>query len=105
MSEYKLKTGKIGKKVTETAKDVEERFTDKFLEKDEKSPTGYSLKTGGMAERVMAAYQKIEDTVVGGYQKIEDTVVDGYKKIENGFVDKFLEKEESGDEPENTEAE
>lgn len=40
-----------------------------------------SMKTGGMAEKATAAYQKIEDTVVGGYKKVEDA-----------FVDAFLEK-------------
>lgn len=45
MSEYKLKTGKIGEAVANAAKNVEERFTEKFLEKDENNPTGYSLKT------------------------------------------------------------
>ena len=86
MSGYKLKTGKIGEKVVNAAKSVEESFTEKFLEKDETSPTGYSLKTGGMAQKATAAYQKIEDTVVGGY-----------KKIENSFVDTFLERVEDDD--------
>ena len=54
-----------------------------------------SLKTGGMAEKVTAAYQKVEDAVVGGYQKIEGSVVGAYKKIENAFVDAFLEKAEA----------
>ena len=54
-----------------------------------------SLKTGGMAEKVTGAYQKIEDSVVGGY-----------KKVENAFVDAFLEKVDSDEdksriEPEN----
>ncbi len=46
----------------------------------------YRLKTGkigGMAEKAISVYQKIEDTVVGGY-----------KKIENSFVETFLEKTE-----------
>lgn len=54
----------------------------------------YKLKTGGMAQKVTSAYQKIEDAVVGGYQKIEDAVVGGYKKVEGAFVDAFLEKVE-----------
>lgn len=83
MSEYKLKTGKMGEKIIEGYKKVEEKFTDKFLEKDETSSTGYSLKTGKTAEKA-----------VGGYQKIEDTVVGAYKNIENVFVDTFLEKVE-----------
>lgn len=43
----------------------------------------YKLKTGKIAEKVTAVYQKIEDAVVGGYQKIEDS-----------FVETFLEKVE-----------
>ncbi|MGN0143034.1 MAG: hypothetical protein ACI4AD_12465 [Roseburia sp.] len=54
----------------------------------------YKLKTGKMAERATAAYQKVENAVVGGYRKIENAVVDGYKKIEDGFVETFLEKTE-----------
>ena len=46
MTEYQLKPGKLGKKVMNSYKKVEEKFTDTFLEKDENSPTGYSLKTG-----------------------------------------------------------
>lgn len=91
MSDYKLKTGKIGEAVIGAAKNMEEKFTEKFLEKDEGSPTGYSLKTGGMAEKATAAYQKIEDAVVGGYKKIED-----------GFVETFLEKEEKKEAPNGT---
>lgn len=56
----------------------------------------YKLKTGGMAEKAVSAYQKIEDAVVGGYKKVEDTVVGGYKKVEDAFVDTFLEKTEDG---------
>ena len=43
----------------------------------------YRLKTGKIAKKATAAYQKIEDTVVGSY-----------KKIENTFVETFLEKVE-----------
>lgn len=43
-----------------------------------------SLKTGGMAEKVTGAYQKIEDSMVGGY-----------KKVANAFVDAFLENVDS----------
>ena len=50
---------------------------DAFLEEDG------TLKTGGMAEKATATYQKIEDTVVGGY-----------KKIENAFVGAFLKKDD-----------
>ena len=58
MTEYQLKPGKLGKKVMDGYKKVEEKFTDTFLEKDENSPTGYSLKTGKTAEKVTGAYQK-----------------------------------------------
>lgn len=75
MSEYHLKTGKLGQKVIGACKGIEEKFVDTFLEEDG------SLKTGGMADKVTGAYQKVEDTVVGGY-----------KKLENAFVDAFLEK-------------
>lgn len=80
MSEYKLKPGKLGKKIMDAYQGIEDKFVDKFLEEDG------SLKTGGMAEKATAAYHKVEDTVVGGY-----------KKVENAFVDTFLEKV---DEPE-----
>lgn len=80
MSEYRMKPGKIGKTVMAAYKNVEEKFVDTFLEADG------SLKTGGMAEKVTGAYQKVEDSVVGGY-----------KKVENAFVDAFLEKEDDQD--------
>ena len=58
MSEYKLKTGKIGDKVTGTYKKIEDTFV------------------GG--------YHKIEDTFVGGYKKIEDKFVDTFlEKVKN----------------------
>lgn len=75
MSEYHLKPGKLGQKVIGAYKGIEEKFVDTFLEEDG------SLKTGGMADKVTGAYQKVEDTVVGSY-----------KKLENAFVDAFLEK-------------
>ena len=75
MSEYKLKPGKLGKKIMDAYQGIEDKFVDKFLEEDG------SLKTGGMAEKATAAYHKGEDPVVGGY-----------KKFENAFVDAFLEK-------------
>lgn len=81
MSEYRLKTGKVGETFTQAAKKIEKEFADTFLEKDEDNPTGYSLKTGKIGEKATAAYKKIEDTFVGGYKKIED-----------GFVETFLEK-------------
>ena len=67
-------------------KKVEEKSTDTFLEKDENSPSGYTLKTGKTAEKVTGAYQRIEEGVVGAY-----------KKVENAFVDNFLEKVEEND--------
>jgi len=57
----------------------------------------YTLKTGGVAKKVVDGFKAIENGVVGGYQAIEDGVVGGYKKIEGKFVDAFLEKVE--DEP------
>jgi len=43
--------------------------------------SGYKLKTGKFAEKVIHGYKAIENAVVGGY-----------KKIEGKFVDAFLEK-------------
>ena len=83
MAEYQLKPGKFGNKVIDNYKKIEEKFTDTILEKDEKSPSGYTLKTGKTAEKVVGVYQKIEDGVVGTY-----------KKIETAFVDRFLEEKE-----------
>lgn len=83
MSEYKLKTGRIGKKVTEAYKGAEEKFTDSFLEKDASKPSGYALKTGGMADKATAAYKNIEDAVVGSYKKIEEKFVDTFLESAN----------------------
>jgi hypothetical protein len=80
-----------------TYKGSEKKFTDSFLEKDEKSEGGYTLKTGKTAEKVTGAYKKIENGVVRGYKKIESGVVGGYKKMEDKFVDAFLEKVEDQD--------
>lgn len=80
MNEYKMKPGKIGKKVIGAYKNIEEKFVDTFLEEDG------SLKTGGMAEKVTDVYKKVEDSVVGGYKKVEDA-----------FVDAFLEKSDEED--------
>lgn len=77
MDEYRMKAGKIGEKIIGTYEKVEKKFTDTFLNEDG------SMKTGGMAQKATAAYQKIEDGVVGAYQKVEDA-----------FVDTFLEKVE-----------
>lgn len=91
MTEYRMKTGKLGEKVVKTAKKVEDAFVDTFLEEDENNPSGYSMKTGKMAERATSAYKKIEDTVVGGYKKIEDAFVDT-------FLEKVEEEETAGSE-------
>lgn len=85
MSEYKLKTGKIGDAVTGAYKKVEDAFVDAFLEKSEDGKTVAGLKTG-----------KVGDAVVGAYKAIEDTVVSGYQKVEDAFVDTFLEKADDG---------
>ena len=81
MAEYRLKPGKVGKKVIGGYKKVEGKFVNAFLKEDKNSPSGYTLKTGKTGEKVVGAYQKIEDGVVGGY-----------KKIEKAFVDRFLEE-------------
>ena len=95
MSEYHLKTGKLGQKVIGACKGIEEKFVDTFLEEDG------SLKTGGMADKVTGAYQKVEDTVVGAYQKVEHGAVDSYQRVEKKFVDAFLnERADTGTVPE-----
>lgn len=83
MSEYKLKTGKLGEKVVGAYKKVEDAFVDTFLEKGEGGDGDLHLKTG-----------KVGEAVVKGYQEVEDTFVGAYKKIEDAFVDRFLEKVE-----------
>lgn len=87
MSAYKLKTGKLGKKVVGNYKKVEDAFVDTFLEKDESGDVDLRLKAG-----------KVGEAVVKGYQEVEDTFVGAYKKIEDAFVDKFLEKVEADQE-------
>ena len=88
MSDYKLKTGKIGETVVDVYKKVESAFVDTFLEKDERGgdDAGLHLKTG-----------KVGQAVVDGYKKVEEGVVGGYKKIEDAFVSTFLEKVDSAD--------
>lgn len=91
MSEYKLKTGKLGEKVVDGYKAVENAvvggykkiegaFEKRFLNEDG------TLKTGKMSETAVSAYKKVEDGVVGAY-----------KKVEGAFADAFLEKTD-GDE-------
>ena len=63
MSEYKLKPGKLGKKIMDAYQGIEDKFVDKFQEEDG------SLKTGGMAEKATTAYHKVEGTVVGRDKK------------------------------------
>ena len=53
MSEYKLKPGKLGKKIMDAYQGIEDKFVDKFQEEDA------SLKTGGMAEKATTAYHKV----------------------------------------------
>ena len=94
MPEYDIKPGKIGKAAIDAYKEVEQKFTDAFLEKD---PTGESLptlKVGKLGQVAIDTYQKIEDAVVGTYQKIEDTVVGEYKRVESSFVNAFLTEKE-----------
>ena len=66
MSEYKLKTGKVGEAVVgaykkiENAvvggyKEIENKFSDKFLNEDG------TLKTGEAGQTVVRGYKKIED--------------------------------------------
>lgn len=72
----------------------------------------YKLKPGKLGEKIVSAYQGVEDKFVetfleedgsmktGGmaekatsaYQKIEGAVVGSYKKVEDAFVDAFLER-------------
>lgn len=52
MSEYKLKTGKVGEAVVGTYKKIE--------------------------DTVVGGYKKIEDGVVGGYKKIEGAFVETF---------------------------
>lgn len=80
MTEYRLKPGKVGKKVIGVYEKAEKKFTDAFLEEDTDSENRYRLKTGKTGEVVISAYRKIEDGAVGAY-----------KKVENAFTDAFLE--------------
>lgn len=104
MPEYNLKPGKIGQAAIDAYKEVEEKFTDAFLEKDPACENPPTLKVGKIGQAAIDTYQKIENAVVGTYQKIEDTVVGEYKRVENGFVNAFLtekkpEEQETGDAP------
>lgn len=58
MSEYKLKTGKVGEAVVGTYKKIE--------------------------DGVVGSYKKIEDGIVGSYKKIEDAFVETFlEKVED----------------------
>lgn len=62
MSDYKLKTGKIGEKVVDAYQKIE--------------------------DGVVGAYQKVEDGVVGAYKKIEGAFVDTFlEKVEDNKED------------------
>lgn len=83
MSQYRIKPGKLGQKLINAYQQTEQKFTERFLQEDENSPSGYTLKTGKVGEKVTQTYQKMENGVVGSY-----------KKIENAFVHAFLVKED-----------
>ena len=83
MTQYHIKPGKLGQKVIDTYKQIEQTFTERFLQEDESSPAGYALKSGPVGQKVTTNYQKNEDGVVGSY-----------KKIENAYVDALLEQVE-----------
>lgn len=53
MSEYKLKTGKLGDKVMGTYRKVEDAFVDRFLEKDPNAPGVLRMKPGKLGKAVM----------------------------------------------------
>ncbi|MDD6332964.1 MAG: hypothetical protein PUB04_00695 [Clostridia bacterium] len=72
MSEYKLKTGKIGEKAVSAYQKIE--------------------------NAVVGGYKKIEDAVVGGYQKIEDSFVDTFlEKSEDDNPKEAETKQENTD--------
>lgn len=78
---------KIVKGVTEGYQKVEDKFAEKFLEKDG------SLKTGKVGEAITEGFQKLEDGAVAGYKKIEEGVVEGFGKVSDRFVGKFFTEE------------
>lgn len=95
MKNYKLKTPKSAEKISKTYKDFEKNVTEKFLEPDSSTESGYQLKTGKLGETVKETHKKIENATVNGYKKVENAVVNGYKKIEDKFIDAFLEPVET----------
>ena len=83
MSEYR-NTGKIGEAAVKAYKAVEDKFVQAFLEKDDSQPSGYTLKTGRMAEKATSAYKKVEEAAVSAYKKVEDAFVEAFlEKIDN----------------------
>ena len=69
MSEYKLKTGKVGENVQK----------------------GYKAVENG----VISGYQAVEDAVVSTYKKIENKFVDTFlEKVEDGKTEEAIEKKE-----------
>ena len=71
MSEYKLKTGKLGDKVIGTYRKVEDAFVDRFLEKDPNDPGVLRMKPGKLGKAVMQGYQTMEASVYKGYKRDE----------------------------------
>lgn len=58
MTEYRMKTGKLGEKAAETYQKIE--------------------------DSVVGTYKKVEDSVVGAYKKVEGAFVDTFlEKVEN----------------------
>ena len=53
MSEYKLKTGKLGEKVVGAYKKVEDAFVDAFLEQGGEGEGDFRLKTGKVGKAVV----------------------------------------------------
>ncbi len=73
MTEYRMKTGKIGEKVVKTATSAYKKIEDS----------------------VVGGYKKIEDSAVGGYKKIENAFVDTFlEKVED---EKAVGPEEQAD--------
>lgn len=72
MQSYRLKPGRLGRKLQGICRGMERSFVDTFLE-----PDG-SLRTGGMAEKATGAYRRVERAVVDRYQKIQDAYVDRF---------------------------
>ena len=78
VKEYKLKQGKIGKRIVDTYKNIEKGFINTFLQEDKESSFGYSIKNGRVANNVIAVYKKNEESVVNTHKKIEDKFVNAF---------------------------